>query len=468
MVSESPLKKLMKTQRDRQSINNYGTPLRLKKQLSPSFVGSPAPKNRTLTFLSPESSSFDKRKTIVSVPRINDSLFEVVNCKISDSYDGKSPEESWYRTVIISPPNSCKRRRPKQRRTRIYDCLSDEELEGKPKPKVLSPSILKRRRIGVSHTTSIYQLLYSYKMIDHWQEQMNRILADNWNYKRDNWIQQCHGLLWNVLKDPTLLEKLNSEIIPKTLHCVNSFSEADLHWYHVLINSARVDQITSPDFSELTYDPQGNKSMDEEFEFQIQFQFGYDVEELGWFIHRAIGKLLKDDLCNIIAMFLGHSKFICSVQIYFKKLVTPWWEQDGIAKMQHIFDGESIDLIDFLPEEEVYFVGKWPTNNLLVDDYNEYIVNTDLQLNHSSGDPHTFLEKKFISAICCQIIHLCMCKTPAPLSCAARNVLKQISMVLNGWFIGVLLGEGLGVTPKKVKFEYDTRASSLTPILDRC
>lgn len=238
-----------------------------------------------------------------------------------------------------------------------------------------------------------------------------------------------------------------------------------MHWYHVLINSARVDQIISPDFSELTYDPQGNKSMDEEFEFQIQFQFGYDVEELVWFIHRAIGRLLKDDLCNIIAEFLGHSKFICSVQIYFKKLVTPWWEQDGIAKMQHLLDGESIDLIDFLPEEEVYFVGKWPPNNLLVDDYNEYIVTPDLQLNHSGGDPHTLLEKKFISAICCQIIHLCMCKTPAPLSCAARNVLKQISMVLNGWFIGVLLGEGLGVTPKKVKFEYDTRASSLTPLL---
>jgi len=180
-----------------------------------------------------------------------------------------------------------------------------------------------------------------------------------------------------------------------------------------------------------------------------------------------VGKLLNDDICNITAEFLGNSKFFCDVQIYFKKLMSPWWEQDGIAKMQYFCKGKTIDMIDFSPEEEVYFVHEWPTSNLLVNHYDQYIDNPDLLQVDSSYDSQTLMEKKFISAICCQIVHLCMCKTPAPLSCAARNILKQISMVLNGWFIGVLLGEGLGTTPGKVKFEYDTRVSSLVPPVAR-
>jgi len=241
-------------------------------------------------------------------------------------------------------------------------------------------------------------------------------------------------------------------------------SEADKHWFHVLISSARVCQVKSPDFSELTYDPQSNSNLDEEFEFQIQFQFGYDVEELAWYIHNAVGSLLMDDSCNVIARFVGHSKFTCDVQIFFKKLVTPWWEQEGIAKIQHYFNGKFIDMIEFSPQEEVYFVREWPTNNLLVDEYN-YLNIEDLQSTQTGDDMHILMEKKFISAVCCQITDLCICKTPYPLSCAARNVLKQIAMVLNGWFIGVMLGEGLGLTPRNVKFEHDTRASSLSPFV---
>jgi len=303
------------------------------------------------------------------------------------------------------------------------------------------------------------ELQLTWKMIDHWQEQMSQILSEDWEYKRKHWVQQCHNVLWNVKEDSTLIEEPSSEMFPKTLLPITMLNKKDKHWLDVLISSARVDKIKSPDFEELTHDPQGNHALDEEFEFEIQFQFGFDIEELAWYIHFGVAKQgLNEDLCSVIAEFVGRSKFICDVQIYFKKSVTPWWEQDGIAKMQHYSKGKYVDMIDFAPMEEVYFVQEWPMHHFLVDDYSEYNLSNPQQ---PEEDPKVFLEKKFIAAVCCHIIHLCICKTQPPQSCAARNVLKQISMVLKGWFIGVLLGEALN--PGKVKFEYDTRAPSLAP-----
>jgi len=202
-------------------------------------------------------------------------------------------------------------------------------------------SIQKRRRAGGNLLATPVpptkeQLQETWRMIDHWQEQMTQILAEDWEYKRKNWIEQCHYVLWNVQEDSTLIEKPTSEMYPKTLLPITLLNEKDRHWLDVLISSTRVDKIKAPDFEELTRDPQGNRAMDEEFEFEIQFQFGFDIEELAWYIHcGAAKKGLNEDLCSVIAEFVGRSKFICDVQIYFKKSVTPWWEQDGIAKMQH-------------------------------------------------------------------------------------------------------------------------------------
>jgi len=463
MKFESPKKKELRTQRELCCSSTYGTPLWLRKPETSTLSVSPILKKEILTFLSPKRNG--RRKSIAAAPRINGCFIQTSNSQLSDN---ENLEECYYRTVNIPPSHkSCKRGRLLNSSTDSESSWGWDEDGTEMRPCSPCDGINKRRRIGIFYTSDIDRLHDTYKFIDHWQEQMNSLLARNWNYKRKHWIEQCQNILWNVLEDPTVIEKHSSEIIPKTLHTVTLLSEADKHWFNVLVNSTRVYEIKSPEFSELTYNPQNNKGVDEEFEFQIQFKFGYDLEELIWFIHHGVGKILNDDMCNIIAVFVGSSKFICDVQIYFKKLMKPWWEQDGIAKMQHFFNGKSIDMIDFSPEEEVYFVHKWPANNILVDDYNQYMDNPDLLHADPSSDPHTLMEKKFISAICCQIAHLCICKTPAPMSCAARNILKQISMVLNGWFIGVLLGEGLGITPEKVQFEYDTRASSLAPPLAR-
>jgi len=201
--------------------------------------------------------------------------------------------------------------------------------------------------------------------------------------------------------------------------------------------------------------------MEEEFEFKIQFQFGFDIKDIEWNIHSAIGSQdLNHFICRIIAEYVGRSKFICDIQIYYKKSVSPWWEQDGIAKMKYFSDGEYTDMIDFSPDGGVYFVQDWPENNLLVDDYKDLDIP---EFQQQEDETSYMVERKFLSAVCCQIIHVCLCKTPAPQSCAARNVLKQVSMTLKGWFIGVLLGEGLA--PDRVIFEYDTRAPCLAPAI---
>jgi len=435
-----------------QASNNHGTPLCLRRPLSLKFAQSA--KHLVLTFLSPEASSTGWRRSDIGVSRISENLNRgIVKTNFNDVEESISVDEGFSLGQSFFPCSrdiSDKRGRLKRR-----GCENNDFFSGGEGMKTLlhfsGMSNHKRRRIGDSFGVS-ERLHYSYKMIDHWQDQMNRVLAENWEYKRKYWIPQCHGILWSVLQDLTLLEKPCSGIIPRILHSITMLSQADKHWYHVLISSARIYEIKSPDFSELTYDPQRNRGLDEEFEFQIKFQFGYDVEELAWYIHNAIGCLLMNEFCNLVAEFVGHSKFTCDVQIYFKKLVTPWWEQDGIAKIKHSINGKVIDMIEFSPQEEVYFVQEWPTNNLLVDEYS-YLNSEEVHPTEPNDDTHISMEKKFISAICCQIVHLCICKTPSPLSCAARNVLKQISMVFKGWFIGVMLGEGLGLTPSNVKFE---------------
>merc|ERR1719204_1500356 len=116
-------------------------------------------------------------------------------------------------------------------------------------------------------------------------------------------------------------------------------------------------------------------------------------------------------------------------------------------------------MIGFSPETEEFLVQDWLDNSLVIDDYSVVLLSDFQQLVEENL--HLPMERKFITAAYCQIIHVCICKTASPQSCAARNVLKQISMILKGWFIGVFLGEG--ICPDKLEFEFDTRAPCLAP-----
>jgi len=468
MVFNSPTKPAEVGRTDLTRHYTYGTPLRRSRKPSTPIVKSPSP----LTFLSPSPTYPIKRKQEQGSPRISNIRNRVSRWRHHETTADQAKEVSEQLRIKLfdSPPQ-------KIHHTTIKHCFMPEKISttrglkrtnsnagDKNDLKIISTpyyprSVLKRRKCNTM-AISMEPLEEAYRKIDWWQEKMYKLQSQDWEYKRKFWIDQCHNSLWSVLKNPTLLELPGSEMFPKILLPVTQLTEADKHWLNVLVTSARVDSIKSPEFSELTHDPQNKMTSEEEFEFQIKFQFGFDIRDLEWCIHCGVGRLgLNHFICGLIAEFVGHSKFLCDVQIYYKKSATPWWEQDGIAKMKYYVNGGYVDMIDFSAEAEVYFVQEWPENNLVVDDYNE--LNLQLEVDIPEETSHMVMERKFISAVCCQIIHICICKTPAPKSCAARNVLKQVSMILKGWFIGVLLGEGLGQI--KMSFEYDTRAPCLAP-----
>jgi len=448
--------------------NTYGSPLRRKHlvQRPPPNVGI-----RSLTFLSPKPTVNDsggefKTQNISNIINVQPTSEEGV----TDFDSNVKSSDPKIRTLqlpvkpndIAKPAFSLTNRINKRRN--FDNEWTDEISRAGSTLSCVNHFPRKRRKLKPLVTKPVQkmeQLEETYRSIDWWQDKMNDLLSRDWNYKRKYWVDQCHNALWNVLINPALLEKPGSEMFPNVLNPINQLTAADKHWINVLVNSARIERIKCPEFAELTHDPQNkSKDVEDEFEFQIQFHFGFDISDLEWYIHCGAGsKGVTRNICRIIAEYIGHSKLFCDVQIYYKSSAPLWWEQDGIAMIKYYDKSKYIDMVDFSPDSESYFIPQWPENYLVVDDYSELDASEFEEFEDET--PHMLMERRFVAAVCCQIIHICICKTPAPQSCAARNVLKQISMILKGWFIGVLLGGSL--SPEKLKFEYDTRAPCLAP-----
>jgi len=122
--------------------------------------------------------------------------------------------------------------------------------------------------------------------------------------------------LWNVSKNPDLLESTSSGMLPKTLILINNLFSIDKHWIAVLINSARVEYIKCPEFTELTRDPRDKISKREEFAFQTQFQFGFDAKDIEWYIHSEIGiEGINYYICGVIADYIDHTKLLCDTYL---------------------------------------------------------------------------------------------------------------------------------------------------------
>jgi len=164
-------------------VNNSGTPLWLRRPFFPKL--SLSKKHEVLTFLSPEQSFAGWRKSAIGVSRISQNptrWIEITN--FSDIEESMSIDESLYLGHNIFPSSrdiSDEGRRPKSRgceNNHFY--IRDDDL------KVLShfPCLNTHKPRGTGRTSTIDRLQYSYELIDHWQNQMNKILADNWDYKR--------------------------------------------------------------------------------------------------------------------------------------------------------------------------------------------------------------------------------------------------------------------------------------------
>jgi len=87
----------------------------------------------------------------------------------------------------------------------------------------------KHKKLVTRPAHSVQDLEKTYVMIDHWQEEMFQIQAEDWECKRKYWVEQCHEALWNVLKVPGLLESPSSEMFPITLISNYKLSSIDEH-----------------------------------------------------------------------------------------------------------------------------------------------------------------------------------------------------------------------------------------------
>jgi len=153
---------------------------------------------------------------------------------------------------------------------------------------------------------------------------MYKVQQKDWNYKRNFWVEQCNNSLWNVPKSPDLVESSSSEMFPKALIPTNELTSVDKHWLRVLVNSARVESIKCPEFNELIRDPRDVKTKDDEFEFRMKFQFGFDTKYIAWHVHCAIGNIgINHYVCGVVADYVGYSKFFCDIQIFYKKSGKP-------------------------------------------------------------------------------------------------------------------------------------------------
>jgi len=325
-------------------------------------------------------------------------------------------------------------------------------------------------RMNAKRKIHLYEV---HKMIDFYQDQMNIILQRSWDTKRAYWIKAANNKLWRTsskmqqhLQDPIALT------YPKSLRTLDQcLSPEDREWRLSLLASAKVTTLVSPEFHELMHVPSSTTTADRdaEFEFNLGFEFGFDCEELSWMIHHALSIRTEKDLrnrnlCKLIAECVGNTKFKADVLVFYKKDAVQWWEQDGIAKIMtwNPDTKEYENIIDYVPDDQTYHVQRWNQAPMLLSDYpDEYAAYFPVD---AGTDPKLWgitMQKKFIASICCQIIHTTLIvSNPSP-CIGARNIMKQLTVALKGWFLGTLLGERF--LPTHLSFEHDTRGPSLIP-----
>ena len=131
-----------------------------------------------------------------------------------------------------------------------------------------------------------------------------------------------------------------------------------------------------------------------------------------------------------MAEFMGSSCFFCSVMSYMISWSKQWWIQKGSVRIEHLGNNanrwQEISHTSWLSDDKDAAPWKWPVSNaILVDDYSP--------VRTCKG----YAEKLIVSKVCSQIIHTCICNSPASWRWSERNKLKQFCGVQKA---GVLKG----------------------------
>jgi len=239
-------------QTDSPCSSTFGTPFRRRKSLTQRTSSSQTSRD-TLTFLSPQLIT-NKRgsprisglskcmralgnldipsqsvKTEACIPTPKDSSIEL--SPLSKSFDIERRSRMMSTNLKMNMKRS--ERRISNLRSAVddleEDVLGDIMMSKTCFPRSENINREKYKKLVTSPPYNIQDLEKAYIMIDHWQEEMYLLQAKDWEYKRKFWVEQCHEALWNVLKDPNLLESISSEMFPRTLVPINKLTSTDKH-----------------------------------------------------------------------------------------------------------------------------------------------------------------------------------------------------------------------------------------------
>jgi len=157
--------------RQKSFLNNYGTPLCLKRPISPKRTLNES--DQVLTFLSPRPSSAGMKTSSIGYSRKRGSPISGADKTFCDDIeDVKSLDEHVYLVDPISSRETGGERLRTKRKTRgSIDVFKETEEELKPLSYFIGSGSRKRRRLenllGVSAKCTTDWLHYGYKMIDY-------------------------------------------------------------------------------------------------------------------------------------------------------------------------------------------------------------------------------------------------------------------------------------------------------------
>lgn len=276
--------------------------------------------------------------------------------------------------------------------------------------------------------------------IRHLKEIKQKLYEDEYAKMAENTIKRANTRLANATFDET--EPLTSCLYPRDcLWELERITGLDKTFMEVLLRSGRVKECKWPTFSGFTDWTRGAP----EYQFMIGFEFGFSFEKVLETVHDGCRKIdVPEEVCAIIADFVGDSYFEIKLTVYFDKTKDDWNEQDGEAWIFHKGGrGKVEDVVNFDKDDRIYYVEHWPLKGL--------VVATD---EDAPEEQIVSLERKLVAWLCCQMIWLVLGENLSPNYChsfVVRNAVKKLIFVLKGWFTGLLLGESF--EPEGISFE---------------
>ena len=115
------------------------------------------------------------------------------------------------------------------------------------------------------------------------------------------------------------MEKPTSNMFPRALLPIHWLTGRDVHWLKVLLCSAKIVKLTSPNFKDICTHgkPHGETETKKESAFTLECYIGFDTPTIQKLIYNTtttVGEF-NTHTCSIIAEYIGSSMFSCSITV---------------------------------------------------------------------------------------------------------------------------------------------------------